>query len=300
MKMKKLIATLMILISTGAIAQESTPNENTSNDFGRVRGDLKQLSATDISYRFYLKGEMFIVSADGEQLITVSDETREWEFNGQVDKPLISNWRVTHEGLPTVALHHEWTLQKDGKIAVVLQQYEDIERNGRDVKMGKLLKEEKFILKDFAPVNYTVAAGNKKIVIRLSPGVWPDLEVVDVPHLPVSLKNAVMYDRGGRVYADDLNVSGAFMGIVTHQGALYLSFTPFPGAKVIGTAKGPRIKVKAERTIIIQSERDIVPNTSKVNVYGFFRPGTRTERLQSVRTMTGNQQNEFVSRINEQ
>ncbi|MEK7356170.1 MAG: hypothetical protein AAB250_06950 [Bdellovibrionota bacterium] len=293
--MKAVMMSLLVLVGTIAHAANSP-----SNDFSRSTNEMKQLSVEDLSYRLHVTGEIFLVSNDGEKLVNIANETREWEFSG--DESLISNWVYQAKGQPLVAIAHEWKIQTDGRVTLKIKHYDSIERGKEnDVQYGKLLKEEDFTIKNFAPVETVIASGTNKLVVRLTPGVWNQEAAIDVGTLPISGRNMVIYDSRGNVWAEGVegDSPGTFFGAVTHQGALFISFVPFKGAKVIGNAKGGRIKVRGgdRGDIFILSETPFVPRGAKVNVYGLVRSGTRTERMKSVRTYTSNKEDAFLERI---
>ena len=294
--MKKLFSIFVLMLTMSSISEAK---DNQSNSFSRATDELKQISVSELSWRLHLSGEVFIVSSDGEKLISDANESREWEFNGQSDTPIVSNWSFTQAGLPQMAIRHEWKLEKDGKINVLIQQYDGMERdNDEKVTLGKLLKEDRFILKDFAPINWVIPHGNKKIVVRFTPGIWPNDSAIDIKNLPMSFKRAILYDGTGKVWADQFDASATFLAIRTHLGTAYLSFTPFKGAKLIGEAKGFRIKFKDRGSkFFVQSETAIVPHGAKVNVYGFTDLNKKTPRFQSVHTITSDKEDEFVKRF---
>ncbi len=296
--MKTLITLLLILIGTNAWSKDEA-----SNDLSRSDSEVKALSAEDLAYRFHVTGEVFILNQEGDKLINIANESREWQFGGSSEKPMESNWRFQQKGFPVVALKQQWTLAKDGKISVEIAQYDNIERGkGSEIKYGKLMKEEKFILKNFAPIDWTIPAGSQKLVIRLTPGVWPNMEAVDISALPISGKNIVIFDKTGKLWGDQVTADhpSIYFGVTTHEGSLFLSFVPFKGAKLIGEAKGGRIKVKGGKgSVLLQSETPFLPKDVKANVYGIVKPEIQSDRLNSVRTYSSDKEEEFLKVFSE-
>lgn len=269
-----------------------------SNDFSRSSNEIKQVTPDELSWRLHITGEIYVLNAEGDKLVNVANEKRDWRFGGGLEKPLESNWLFQQKGLPTVALRQKWYVGKDGRISVEIYQYDNIERGeGAEIKFGKLLKEDKIVLKDFAPINWPIAAGQQKLVVRLTPGVWQNDDAIDVSSLPVSGKNVVIFDSAGKVWADQVAADrpSVFFGVTTHVGSLFLSFSQFKGAKLIGDAKGGRIKIKdGKDSIILQSETPFVPKDIKANVYGIIKPEIQTGRLKSVRTYSSSKEEEFL------
>lgn len=274
---------------------------NSSNDFGRSDTEINAITTEELSYRFHISGEIFVVSQDGERLINMANEKREWEFGGQFEKPLESNWSFQQKGLPTVALKQKWMMSTDGKLTVEITQYENMERGQEsEVKYGKVVKEQKISIKNYAPVDWIIPGNSQNIVVRLTPGVWPKSDPVDIGALPLSGKNLAIYDGSGNVWADQIDGKhpAVFFGATTHKGSVFLSFIPFKGAKLIGEAKGGRIKIKSGKDkIYVQSETPLVPDNVRANVYGIINKDLTTVRLNSVLTYSSDKEPEFVKRI---
>lgn len=292
--MKSIISITMLL---GHIALAA--NENKDNSFSKSDTELKTISTEELSWRFHITGEVFIVNKDGDKLINIANERREWQLEGQRDKPLESNWRFQQNGLPLIALKQKWMLEKDGRIQVEVAQYDELERDSESkIKFGKLIKEKKFTLNNFSPIDWVIPAGTQKLIVRLTPGIWQNDPPINISSLPVTGKNIVVYDRSGRLWADQItldNSSSIYVGITTHAGTVLLSYTPFKGAKVIGEVKGSRIKVKSEKgSVHLQSETPFLPKDVKANIYGILLPEVRSERLNSVRVSASDKEEEFL------
>lgn len=292
--MNKMVLATMMLVGSIALAKGDP-----SNDFSNSSTELKQIPVSDLTWRMHVTGEIFFVSGDGEKLVNIANESREWEFAGETT--LMSNWVYQAKGQSLVAIAHEWKIQNDGRLTVELRHYDSIERgSGSEVKYGKLLKEESHVIKNFAPIETTVGTGTQKIVVRLTPGVWAQDAALDVGKLPLTGKNIVIYDSKGNVWADGVEGDrpSTYFGAVTHQGALFLSFVPFKGAKLLGNAKNGRIKLKHDGgDIYLLSETPFTPRNVKLNVYGIVKSGLRTERAKSVRTYSSDKEEAFLERL---
>ncbi|MES2963942.1 MAG: hypothetical protein V4760_08630 [Bdellovibrionota bacterium] len=292
--MKKMLLASVLLMGSVALAKNDP-----SNDFSASSNEIKQISVDELTWRMHVTGEIFAVSSNGEKLVNVANETREWEFSGETS--LMSNWVFQSKGQPLVAIAHEWKIQSDGRVTVELKHYDSIARgSGTEVKYGKLLKEESFVIKNFGPIETTVASGAQKLVVRLTPGVWNQDEALDVGKLPLTGKNIVIYDSKGNVWADGVEGDrpSTYFGAVTHQGAVFLSFVPFKGAKLLGNAKNGRIKLKIDNgNVYLLSEMPFTPRNVKLNVYGIIKQGLRTERAKSVRTYSSDKEEAFLERL---
>lgn len=292
--MKNIFALILILVGTSAWSKEEA-----SNDFGRSDSEIKALNNNDLSYRLHISGEIFIVNSEGDKLIDIANESRNWQFSGSADKPLESNWSFQQKGLPAVALKQKWTIEKDGKISVEIEQYDQIERGkGSEIKYGNLIKKEKLTVKNFAPIDWTIPADNKKLIVRLTPGIWQNNDPVDISTLPISGRNIAIFDRtNGKLWADKVTADhpSIYFGVTTHEGSLFLSFTSFPGAKVIGEAQGVRMKIRNGRNqIILQSETPFLPTDVRANVYGVVKSEIKSGRLNSLRSYSSDKQEEFL------
>jgi len=292
--MKTLLA-LIVLFSSMAWSKDKS-----STDFSRSDSEIKTLTLEELSWKFHVTGEVFVVNSEGDKLLSVADEKREWEFGGSIEKPLESHWRFAQKSLPTVALRHRWTLEKDGRITVEISQYDTFDRASEsEMKYGKLLKQEKITLKNFAPIEWPVESGPRKLIVRLTPGVWQADDPINLGTLPISGKNIVIYERNGKVWADQIATERAsiYLGVTTHQGTVLLSFSPFKGAQVIGEAKGGRIKIKNKPSIFFQSETPFLPKDIKANVYGIVLPNVRSDSPNSVSSYSSDKENEFLKRF---
>jgi hypothetical protein len=284
----------MTLLAMGLSAGAA---QNTSVGFSEQGSELKNITAEELSWRLHVTGEVLVLSADGENIID-RPESADWQFGGQIEKPLESNWRFRQNQLPIIALKQKWTLGKNGKITAEIAQYEDMERDGAEkVKFGKLIREEKFTIKNFAPIDWNIAAGNQKVIVRLTPGIWQSEDAVDVGAMPMSGKNVVIFESTGKLWADDVqaNHPSIYFGARTHEGSLFLSFLPFKWAQPIGEAKGGRIRIrKGKNKIILQSETPYVPMGVTAKVYGLIVESAKTDRLNSVRTYSSDKEEEFI------
>jgi hypothetical protein len=287
----KLIIILIMLINM-SFAKDKT------NDFFEPITEVNQISPSELLYSFYLKGEVFILSPDGEKLLSPLPTSSEWMFNGKIGEPLESNWVVRLKNL-TMAINHKWIVQEDGKILVEIKYYDDIKRKGPssdDLNYGKLIKEEKFILKDFSPLNLEFPDKNQKIVARLTPNLWNSDSPINIENLPLNIKNAVLYDGQGRVWAKEINIPDAakYLGITTHLGTIRLSYQPFKNAKIIGTAKYGRIRISdGDTKLVLQSEEPYLAKGIKANIYGIIQKNIKTESISSVRTFTSDKEEKF-------
>lgn len=289
----------MILFCFGL---QALAEKNESHDFGVSDGEIKELTPQQISNRLHIRGEILVLNKEGTRILNFGQEHRVWEMNGQLQEPLVSYWSFQQKGLPRIALRHEWRVLSSGQLELKVQQFDQMDRSsGSGIKTGKLLKEDVQVIKNFAAYDFEVTTQSpQKVLVRMTPLLWPDLPTWKVGDLPFAAKDAVVYDSQGNVWS--LGVEGdrpsKFFGMTTHRGTLMLSFHPFKDAEVLGEAKGQRIKLKLPKLrVFLASKAHFVPGDIKADVYGKFLPNLKTEKMTSVRTFTSNKEDEFLKAV---
>lgn len=292
--MKFIIFTLVLLGH-----QIVSSQENTSHDFGRSTGKLSSLSTEDLARRMFISGEILIFNLAGDRLLNFANERRRWDFNGQIEKPMISHWSYKQNELPEVALSHEWSIQKDGKIEVKYKLFDSLKKEaGKAVETGKLLKEEQLVVPLFRSIEIEIPSTKFKVIVKLTPNLGSVDEAVEVANLPIATKNLVIHNSQGQVWAYGVegNSPSKYFGVTTHLGTLMLSFSPFKDAVVIGEAQSSTIRLSSgQHQIFLQNGIPFLPGSIKAKIYGRLLVHRKSEHLNSVRTYTSNLETDFLN-----
>lgn len=277
---------------------EGNKQQNLSNDFGNSNAS-GELSVEDLRYRVQISGQIFVTDSTGKRILYQSPETREWGFGGSKE-PLVSNWgHRDSDWDQQLAIRHEWTLQNDGTLKVKIEQFDKMENKSGQVTTGKLLKTIEKEIIGFEPITFQFAEfKGKKAWVRLTPFMWDDIQPIDLQNMPLIGRNLMVYDVKGNIWARRVNPgenASTYFGISTHRGSLFLSYKPFPGAQKIGVAEKNLIKISGDNfRVEIASSEPFLPRGVKANVYGLADLSKKTEKLQSVRTMTTDRESQFI------
>ncbi len=294
--MKKLILTLIILNSIQTFAR------NDENSFGKSDSAIKEVSADKLRYRFGIKGQILVFDKTGKSFLGQAQEERNWNFNN--DKPIEANWQFKQKDIPEFSLRHTWDFNKDKQLVAKISQYESMKKNDKgEVQLGKLVKENTYVVENFDPINWVLVQDDKhRIIVKFSFELWGDKESQNVGSLPINGKEMIIYDNKSQLWAsriDNTDGNNIYFGVTTHKGSVYLSFIPFKGAKEIGTAKKNRITVEQGGTKLnIQNGESFLPLGITAKVYGFIDLNKSTDRPFSVKSSGSDIEANFLKHIN--
>lgn len=291
--LKIIVSTLLFIGIQNANAQ------STSNDFGRSDSKEEALTAKDIRTQFELGGKIFVTDGKGK-LLYQGNEVRMWKFGTTGD--LVSNWSFQSPGIKDVAIKHTWTLSDDGKLIAHIQQFDSMKRKGkgREVETGKLIREEKIEVKDFAPINWVAYADQKeRVIVRLTPDLGDKADFIQIDTLPMTLNNPVVFDSKGRLWAQGRDLEGRYLAMKTHLGQFAISYVPFKGAKEIGYVRGSEMTINAGKDLklFVRSEAPILTTSKPAKIYGFVNEGKKSERVNSVYSSASSGEKEFLENI---
>ncbi|HVK61746.1 MAG TPA: hypothetical protein VM432_09365 [Bdellovibrionales bacterium] len=288
--MKTSIALLSLCIGFSALAAD--------NDFSGTNNRGKPISADELRKSFLLEGDIFITDSNGRLLYQVG-EHRGWEFSqtGKIE----SNWSFQEKNRKQIALTHKWRVENDGRIVGTIAQYESMARgNSREPVIGKLLREQNFELKDFAPVNWVIEDEKERVVVRFTPRLKQADEVVDIQDMEINLKNAAVFDNTGRLWTTTDEYPGKFIGLKTHAGLVALSFYPFKGGRVMGVAKGNDITLnKDDLQITIKNSVPLVASDDAVKVYALIDRSQKSDRIKQLHAISSSKETNFLERLSE-
>jgi hypothetical protein len=264
----------------------------------------KDLTPQEFAGRFQVSGDLFVTSADGKRLLYRISESR-------TGKPLednveiYSNWGHYHKvGDKTVGIfiRYSFQIQKDGSVKVHIQQFESMSPGSLNgvVKYGKLIREEKTDLIDFAPINWLAYKdSDMRIIARITPLLLDKGGSFGPDNLPIALNQAVLVDSTGKLWGDDLSEGGGkFVALATHKGTLALSYYPFKGAKEIGVAKGNEMLLTGLKpSLTLRNTKPFLTANGEMKVYGMVLPERKTEHLHSINMVVTDKEPEFLERL---
>lgn len=269
-----------------------------SNDFGETN-ELKKLSQGDFVERFELKGEVFVTSKDGTELLYPVHELRLWRTHGSA--PILSNWSVQMKGRDSVHVQHEWKLLPGNRIEVRIEQFESMSSKmpvSSDVILGKRIKSEKFILKDFAPVSFVPTTPNDRIVMRLTPLLQDSKDLIDIKDVPIRLDQAIILDQDLHVWAKVGSMEGKYLHLKTHRGSVALSPYMFKGAKEIGYIQGNRMVIRDGKTELeVVNSAPFLSTSNRVRLYGFINTKNRSEHPRSLYSGSSDDEVRFLQGV---
>lgn len=293
----KVIYLIFLAVSVQCLAASK------SNDFSRNTGEVSYLSAKDLQQRLEIEGHIYVTDKQGK-LLYQANESRVWKFNG--GKTLESNWVYSSDQLSKpIALSHTWEIDDNGEVNISIAQYKSIKRDpqqkGDPIKTG-LIKKKKFTLKNFETITWpTGQQKDKNVIIKLHPKLSDKKKISHQLDFSLSADEITITDNRGYAWATDLYASGKYVGFTTHQGALFLSYRPFPGSKEIGEAGGKQISLYLPKNLQISltAQTHFLPPGVFSKVHGLYLPHVRTKRPNSVRISTTDKEDEFLQVLHE-
>lgn len=292
-----MVKMLSVIIMTLGIQQAYA--QSMSNDFGRSDSKEEVLSAKELRGRFELRGKVYVTDSKG-QLLYQGNEERLWKFGSTGD--LVSNWSYQAPNIKNIAIKHTWTISDDGKLTAYVQQFESMKRKEKshEVETGKLVREEKIEIKDFAPITWVVHSDSKqRVVVRLLPELGEKIDFIQVDKLPITINNPVVFDSKGRMWAQSHSLEGRYISMKTHLGQLSVSYFPFKGAKEIGYVKGSEMTINADKDLklYVRSDLPILTTSKPAKIYGIVDQSKKSERSNSVYSSSSSQEKEFLESI---
>lgn len=269
--------------------------------FSDVTSPRKEIEVDNLRYKLEIQGDLLVFNKSGTRLLFKVDEERRWRFGNE--KPITAYWNVTHKGLPTSSLYHEWQFTPQGELQLKVKQFDSLsrDRNG-EVKTGKTLQEKDFVIENMTAPSIVLHQDDKRrIVAQFKIQIWPDDAAEDIGKLAINSSRLTIFDTKGNVWASRLDNStgnNIYFGVTTHQGSVYMSYVPFEGAKKIGVAEKNRIRIdQGNMKIHIESADMLLPRGIQANVYGFIDLNKRSERLNQVRSHGSDKEANFLENI---
>jgi hypothetical protein len=279
--LKRLIPLWFALTATSALAQNP------------------ELTADEIRERLEVSGEVFVMDAAGTKLVGVGATKNTWRGSGKA--PLESNWGNSSNAYGKIYLHHVWTVNPDGTIHVLIEEFARQEDDDKRA-MKDLLKKDEFLLNSFAPVTWKVLNSKEKnVFVRLTPSLREVRRAVDLADLPISGQNVIISDNQGYLWSDGDGSSfdGLYVGISTHRGTVAMSFKPFEGAAQVGEASDRQIVLTFPDNLKVKLRSDtaFVPAKITAKVYGIYLPEKKTQHPHSTHLSTSSTAEKLLERL---
>lgn len=300
MKNTFVIATLslcQILIAVLFLIGTQAQAESVQKNF-RIRDTKRaELKVSDIRKRFKLSTQIVVSDSTG-RLLYFGNLGSSYGFDKDGDLTVFEMSR--EPGIPPLALKMAFALSKDGNISLNVQQFQSMEPDpaGDGPKLGKLIREDKFAIKDFAPVDWLAFnTDGKRVVVRITPQLGDEEEEpIDVQAAALSFQDGVMFDNKGFFWArTDGRLEGRYLSVRSHMGQAVMSFVPFKGAKEIGVAEGNQVTLNGpDMKIYIRSAAPVVIGSRPAKIYGIIDLEKRTAKANAVHVQSGDREKEFL------
>lgn len=299
---------LRLLSFCFAMGSLAFAEEDLSKSDSKGEGPSQPMSALEICDRLEVLAEGYKLSSDGKTILGKLAETRKERPSRLLATKdqqnyacrFGSRWGSSSEDFEgMIALESEWTVDLQGKIKGRIAQYADVGDKRGEFK--NLLKETEFDLTDMSSLSWpSVVNHGVRIVFRFTPSISDSQSAKNLTYLPISGQNIVAYDNLGNLWASNFSFDNKYIAARTFRGTIMLSFYPFKGAKILGTAQDHSIKLSLDsKTILtIKSEVPFLPALAHANVYGIFDPRTKTERVSSQRIFTSDTEEKLLQKVN--
>lgn len=295
----KIIATILTLISMSSLSWA----DSVSNDFSRHSSDQEAsfFSPKQLREQLTLTGRIYVTSPDGEILYRQGAESRIWKFSSTGD--LISHWAYTADHIPEFFLKSKWEIDQKGRLSVHIQQFDSMtpDPRGKAPKLGKLLKEERKVIKNLQPIVWeTQRTKELRTVIHIIPSLAAkEQRTQDLGQLPISAKGLMAADNKGQLWIQNASFSGSFVSLKTYNGTVHLSYHPFKGSEEIGFVKNNRMRVtvKGKRKLTLLNSSPFVPAGVRGKVYGRVDLKKISDSPNSLFIQTSSKEKEFLDTL---
>ncbi|MGE0173426.1 MAG: hypothetical protein AB7T49_11585 [Oligoflexales bacterium] len=280
---------LNLFLGLGLMAGTAAANEN--------------LSVEDFCQRLQINADVYVYDLSGTKFLNDMGERWSWnlsplakgEQNGCTLNAKISSSTSVFGG--KLIMRSLWTINADGELNVTIEQYrnETKDHDGLD-----LLGKETYAVKNMAPVVWkSLLHKDQNVVIRYIPSLRVTSGIQDLNQIPIAGKDMIVTDHLGRVWAQNMDVSGNFVGITMLHGTVLMSYYPFKEAELIGKASGDQIVLRPDdkTRIDIRSSAPFLPVGVEGKVYGRYIADKKSKGLNSQQFHTSSTADKFEERI---
>lgn len=258
----------------------------------------KDFTAQDIRDRLEVKADIYLTDASGERILSGPQRTNYWRVNpekGTIDGDWSSKF---DEGL--IALRQNWSVKNDGTIHVSMEEFaKDSEKRENPILTQSLEKKE-FILKNLEPIVWKVKnIKDQKYIVRFVPFLREISTPISFETLPVAGTKISISDNIGYLWAEGVQFSGRYTGVISHRGAIIISYSPFNGSREMGYAEGNQITLNVDKNyqINLKSETSFLPAGLTAKVYAYYNPDKKTKGFNSLNTFDTNKEDRLKKDI---
>jgi len=260
--------------------------------------EAKNLSAQEIRNSLEVRGDIYIVSSSGEQIVSGPERTNYWRSNPDTGM-IESDWSSKfNEGL--IALRQKWVIQNDGSIQASIEEYSSNSDNRESPVFKGLIEKKEFKIKNMEPIVWKVKniKGGEQYIVRYIPSLREVSTPISLDSLPIAGSGIVISDNLGFLWAEDVQLNGKYAGVISHRGTLVMSYTPFNGGKEMGYAEGNRITLSVDKKfqINLKGVSSFLPTGVTAKVYAFYNPDKKTKGFNSLNTFDSNKE-ERISEV---
>jgi len=268
-----------------------------------ARAADKPLTPEEIQSRLEIKGEIYVLDTSGKHLQYANCCVSTWRSSS--DKaPIDSHWGSSSNRFGSVYLHHRWTVEPDGSIKVLVEEYgkEVNDRaTGNAHEFKNLLARKTLTLVDFAPITWDVQNNHKQhVVVRLTPSLRVQDPLVDASAMPIAGRDITVIDSQGYAWVNGFGrLDGTYVALATFRGTIAMSFKPFKGAAPVGTASGNLVTLAfpGDLRLTVRSATDFLPAWRRAKVYALYLPDRRTSSIHSTNGSDSSDEQHFLDAI---
>jgi hypothetical protein len=270
------------------------------------------ISPQEICKRLQITEELLVFDSTGTHPVDAYRKVREAGGldDGQSGKnsktPEIVCRKSSHSGNSSssfdgpIFFMHEWIVKTDGTISVNFEQGGEFQGRGREATLAGSTGKHSQLVKDFEPISWVSSLHkNQRVLVRLTPSLIDGERSRELGKFPLILDHATVYDGKGRLWTVNLTADGDFIGVVTMQGSVVLSYQSFSGGKKIGRVSGREIRFKIEdgTSVVFKSESMILPGEMASDIYVLFDPSQRAASIGSQSVSSGSSAEETIQKL---
>lgn len=264
--------------------------------FLTVNAYAANLTVTDIRSRLVLNADIYIMDASGKKIISGPERTNLWKSEITTSQNVFSGGWSSRFEAGLIALEQKWEVLDDGTIKATISEFATEDKG----KMKGLLEKKEYILNNFEPIVWKVKnIKNINFIVRFFPSLREVSSPTSVTNLPIGGSSMTISDNQGYLWANDVEISGNYIGVTSHRGTLVISYLPFAGAKEMGAAEGNQIILHPDQKfeITLRSLTSFLPAGMIARVYGIYLPEKKSSGLHSLHSFNSNKEEKILETL---